>query len=297
MEDLLQWIASSVEGTTEIRAVTPLKGGISATLHRLDLLVDGEVQPVVVREFTLLEWLREQPDLAEHEAESLKRAERVGVATPRLIAYTEEREVPAILMTKLPGEVVLEPQELDVWLRQLAETLVAIHRVPADGFKWTYRSYNDPMQLQIPDWSEQKDLWRQALALVQGPRPETRECFIHRDYHPTNVLWQNGEVSGVVDWVNACRGPAGIDAGHCRLNLALLKGVEAADYFLDEYVRLAGDAFTYDPYWDLLAAIEFLPGPPSVYQGWVDVGVTNLTPALMKERYEGLVAGILAKQV
>ncbi|MFD0682267.1 MULTISPECIES: hypothetical protein [unclassified Paenibacillus] len=26
-------------------------------------------------------------------------------------------------------------------------------------------------------------------------------------------------------WVNACRGPAGIDIGHCRLNPAMLFGV------------------------------------------------------------------------
>lgn len=46
---------------------------------------------------------------------------------------------------------------------------------------------------------------------VREPRPQVKPCFIHRDYHPTNILWVDDKVSGVVDWVNACRGPAGID--------------------------------------------------------------------------------------
>ncbi|WP_407703051.1 phosphotransferase [Virgibacillus tibetensis] len=30
------------------------------------------------------------------------------------------------------------------------------------------------------------------------PVPCHSECFIHRDYHPANVLWKNDTVSGIV---------------------------------------------------------------------------------------------------
>ncbi|MBL0385149.1 aminoglycoside phosphotransferase family protein [Tumebacillus sp. ITR2] len=296
MEDVEKWILQSVEGSTEILSMTPLKGGMSSTLHRVELLVNGEVEHVVLRQFTLREWLEVEPDLAQHEAESLRWAQEAAINTPQLIAYSES-EIPAVLMTKLPGSVVLQPENLNNWLHQLAETLVQIHQVSAEGYERSYRSYNDPMKLQIPAWSEHQDLWHRAFEIARGPRPQTRECFLHRDYHPTNVLWQNGRVSGVVDWVNACRGPAGVDVGHCRLNLALLIGQEAADRFLDEYQKLAGPSFTYEPYWDLISLLEWLPNPPAVYQGWVDLGITHLTAPLMKERYEHLLASLVQRQV
>jgi hypothetical protein len=109
------------------------------------------------------------------------------------------------------------------------------------------------------------------------------------------VLWQEGRISGIVDWVNACHGPAGIDVGHCRLNLALLMGVAAADQFLAEYQAAAGSAFAYHPYWDLVSLLEFLPGPPAVFRGWIDYGVTHLTPGLMVERIEEYLLSLLRR--
>jgi hypothetical protein len=72
----------------------------------------------------------------------------------------------------------------------------------------------------------------------------------------------------VVDWPNACRGAANIDVAWCRMNLAALYGVAAADRFLDFYRSLTGPSFDYHPYWDLIVLIELLPGPPDVYSGW-----------------------------
>ena len=73
--------------------------------------------------------------------------------------------------------------------------------------------------------------------------------FLHRDFHPGNLLWQDGQLSGIVDWASACRGPRGVDLAHTRCNLALVDGVEAAERFLLEYVR-ANPSYRHDPWWD-----------------------------------------------
>jgi hypothetical protein len=130
---------------------------------------------------------------------------------------------------------------------------------------------------------------------VNGPPPSFRECFIHRDYHPSNVLWNNGAVSGVVDWVNGCRGPAGIDVAWCRHNLAILHGVRAADDFLAAYIRCAGSDFEYDPYWDLMTLVELLPGPPGMYEGWLAMGVRLIPRATIVERVDAYVASVVAR--
>ena len=125
------------------------------------------------------------------------------------------------------------------------------------------------------------------------PPVDVKECFIHRDYHPANVLWAEGKVSGVVDWVNACRGPAGIDVGHCRVNLALLHGVEMADLFLHAYIRYSKD-FTYNPYFDIVTVLDFVDEPLTVYKGWTDLGVEGLTDRLMEERMDLYLESIIS---
>jgi len=62
-------------------------------------------------------------------------------------------------------------------------------------------------------------MWAAMIALAEGPRPRVRQRFIHRDYHPMNVRWSRGRLSGVVDWTNASVGPTGKDVAWCRQNL------------------------------------------------------------------------------
>ncbi|WP_106495192.1 aminoglycoside phosphotransferase family protein [Lentibacillus sp. Marseille-P4043] len=177
----------------------------------------------------------------------------------------------------------------------LAAALGKIHAVDADGFHWTYFTYNDIPSLEIPLWTNFPQAWKKVIEIVKGSRPKVKDCFIHRDYHPTNVLYRNGKVSGVVDWVNACRGPAGIDVGHCRLNLAMLYDVETADKFLVAYQNDQGNCFTYDVYWDFVSLIDILFGPPVVYPGWEAFGLTGLTDKMMEERLDRYVLSLLER--
>ena len=80
---------------------------------------------------------------------------------------------------------------------------------------------------------------------------------MHRDFHPGNVLWSRGRLTGIVDWANACHGPAGCDIAHCRWNLIELSGFEAADRFQAAYERMTGHAF--DPFWELGSVLEHGP--------------------------------------
>ena len=229
---------------------------------------------------------------------SLQHATRAGLPAPELVGLDADGEhcgVPATLVARLDGSVVLEPTDQKQWLRGLAETAARIHRVDAAGFRWKYCRYNEGATLTLPRWSKQQEAWAKAIKIVEGPPRSYSECFVHRDYHPSNVLWQNGRVSGVVDWVNGCRGPAGIDVAWCRHNLANLHGVSVADEFLTAYAAEAGSEFQYDPYWDLMSVVELLPGPPAMYEGWRASGVRNISNAVMRERVDEYVASIVSR--
>jgi aminoglycoside phosphotransferase (APT) family kinase protein len=295
-ENTRRWI----EGATSARviSVAVLAGATSSLLHAVE--VDGPTgrRNLVLRRFVNEKWVEAEPDVAVREGMSLQHATRAGLPAPDLIALDANGEhcgVPATLVARLEGNVVLEPADRRQWLRGLAETAARIHRVDAAGFRWKYRRYNEGGTLTVPPWSKRQDAWAKAIEIVEGPPRSYAECFVHRDYHPSNVLWQNGRVSGVVDWVNGCRGPAAIDVAWCRHNLANLHSVPVADEFLEVYVAEAGSEFTYDPYWDLMSVVELLPGPPSMYEGWRAIGVPNISNAVMRARVDDYVASVVAR--
>jgi hypothetical protein len=186
---------------------------------------------------------------------------------------------------------------MDSWLREMAALLPRIHAVDggAQQLVQPYRAYHDFAVMEPPVWSRRPDVWRRALDVVTQARPTFTACFVHRDYHPGNVLWSRGRLTGVVDWVNASWGPPGVDIGHCRLNLALLHGPDVADRFLArceaEFGPLAAQ-----PHWDIVAALDggFL-SHGRVYSGWADAGVRGLTPALLRRRLEEHVARAVAR--
>jgi aminoglycoside phosphotransferase (APT) family kinase protein len=290
------WIESAT--AARVTAVTRIREATSCLMHDIEI-ADGRVKRhVVLRRFTDQQWVKLEPDVARREAQSLQHAARAGLPAPKLIAVDTHGErcgVPATLVTRIPGKVILSPADQDQWLRELAHAAAEIHRLDAAGFPWKYRRYNERDTLAVPAWSQQPQAWKKAIEMVNGPAPSYRECFVHRDYHPSNVLWESDLVSGVVDWVNGCRGPAGIDVAWCRHNLANLHSVQVADEFLERYIEVAGPEFRYDPYWDLMSVVEMLPGPLSMYEGWRVAGYPPITSTVMRERVDAYVASVVAR--
>ena len=295
-ENTRRWI----EGVTGARvlSVAVLPGATSSLLHAVEIESASGGYGLVLRRFVDQEWVEREPDVAVREGVSLQHATRAGLPAPELIAVDRDGThtgVPATLVSRIAGSVVLEPTDMTSWLRGLAESAAQIHRVDAAGFRSKYRRYNDEQPLAVPNWSKQQEAWKKAIEIVEGPPRTYPESFVHRDYHPSNVLWHNGRVTGIVDWVNGCRGPAGIDVAWCRHNLANLHGVSVADEFLNAYITEAGSEFQYDPYWDLMSVVEQLPGPPSMYEGWRASGVPSISNTLMRERVDDYVRSVVAR--
>ena len=297
--EALAWASKAVHAEAQIIAAKQLKGGMSSLVHELRVRVGETELSVVLRLFHDKEWLRNEPDLARHEAESLRMAARSAVVpVPEVIAFDESGAdcgMPAVLMSRLDGETVLALPDFGRWIDGMAEALAALHALEAGEFPWKHFRYADALRLDASAWSRVPGEWLAAAGIVLGPPPAVAPRFIHRDYHPTNILWSGGNVSGIVDWVNGCIGPAGIDVGHCRVNLAQLYGVGAAELFLDAYCRHAGETFTYDPYWDLVSLIDMAYWEPDVYGGWTDLGFTGLDKSTIVARLDGLLLHVLGQ--
>lgn len=285
------WVGRTLE-TTSALTFTPLPGANSTALYRVST-PDGE--SCVLRLFSNRLWLDSEPDLAQHEAAVLQHAVSHGLPAPCLLAFTAADSpfgLPAILMEFLPGAVELNPPEFTPWLNQLAGELARIHATPSVGFAWQFHTWNAIHGGPAPAWLADSD-WQRLLALAQSPPPESAEVFLHRDYHPANILWQDHRISGIVDWVNGCRGPRGVDVAHCRLNLALLYGLPVADAFLEMYAAAVG-GYDHHPHWDVDDALSWLP-EADFYEPWAEFGRPRHSATAMQDRMRAFLLAALQR--
>jgi aminoglycoside phosphotransferase (APT) family kinase protein len=202
----------------------------------------------------------DEPEALQTEIRGILMAGRAGVPVPEVIA-TDDR-TGCILTTRLVGRPVIRPRVGWTWLvGRLAELLLTIHaaNVRSSGFGG-YQPYMLEEDHAIPskDWTP--DEWQRCMAAFRAPPPDGPVSFLHRDYHPGNVLWSSGRLTGVVDWSVACIGSPWADVAHCRFNLWRWHGEKAADAMVAEYHRLRPELPPYDPYWDIATAMS-VPWP------------------------------------
>jgi len=112
--------------------------------------------------------------------------------------------------------------------------------------------------LVVPEWSKRPDLWRQAFEVVKVSPLVSSPCFIHHDYQQFNLLWRQGKLSSVVDWVWGSMGSPGLDVAHLRLNFSVLYSSELAQQFLDLYESMSGRVV--ERWWDVEGLLLYLPG-------------------------------------
>lgn len=256
----LAW-AERVTGA-KVVATRSLRGGTSSAVHLLLLRTKGgALDRAVLRRYVRPDVNLEEPGIVEHEVNALHAAEGADVPTPRLIGADKtgmEAGVPAVLMSFLPGRVEWSPKDLDRWLHRLAELLPKVHAVdlPADGayalppfVPYSQETYEPPA------WARWPKVWEKAVEIFHGPPLPHPPVFIQRDFHPGNVLWRRGVVSGVIDWQAGCVGPAVADVAHCRANL-FRYGLEVADRFGSFWEQLSGQR--YDPRAEIFGILGFL---------------------------------------
>jgi aminoglycoside phosphotransferase (APT) family kinase protein len=231
-ESIINWLRSEL-ASQEV-SLTKLPGATSSTV----LKVDADGRPFVLRLFNESSWIEGVEDLPGKEAQILETLSASEIPAPELIASTgaDSSIGAAVLMSWLPGRALLPSAPISNWLTTLACTLASIHTTTLPPLPWHYASWQHMTGRAAPAWFGDDALWQtvqDAVTKRSTPRfSDPERCFLHRDYHPVNVLWQGQVISGVVDWVNACMGPPGVDVAHCRLNLVLMYGLAVADRFL-----------------------------------------------------------------
>jgi aminoglycoside phosphotransferase (APT) family kinase protein len=203
---------------------------------------------------------------ADREAAALERLERIAptIPAPRVMGaavHGEAGEVPAILLTRLPGRPrphdVAPPAVAIAWL---AEQLVEIHAVDESMREVAppFELFYELRRLAPPHGTRRPDIWNRALELAGTEPPPRPLTFLHRDYHPGNILWVGPNLTGIVDWTGASWGPPAADLGHLRANLAMDHGPAIANFATAAY-RAAGGTDYDSAWWDGRMLLDWGP--------------------------------------
>lgn len=298
-QQTIEWATRAIAPDAHLVRTRALHGGTSTPVHRLTIATASEQHDVVLRRVTNLEWYEREPDLLEREASALRLcATRDAVPAPRLIALdarARHTDVPALLMSYVPGHIEITADALARNIERIAEMLPRIHALPVRAHTSPpYQRYRTALD-HVPAWSRNPESWHTIIEYARRPAPAHRDVFIHRDFHPGNLLWSRGRITAVIDWVNASISAPEVDLGHCRWNLAVLSGVRLADALLNAYLEVT-DTTDHEPYWDVLTLLD--AGYMNVIDvtQWRAAGLATITPAQVRTRLDAY-ATSLAKRI
>ena len=267
------WLREAGVVTVESCRLHPISLGKGSEISLVRAVRSGSTpREFVLRRIVNEDWLRREGNLIEREATALSLIRDSPIATPRVVAIDPSGKwtgCPALLMTRIEGEPWVESRQVTAQvlshlaniLRQLhdAEYGSGLNRLPPyRPHHWRSARTVDP-----PVWTALRQVWDRAAAVTfawdETASPRRQQRLLHRDYRLGNTLWFVGRLSGVVDWVTACRGDAGADIGHCRWNLCRVYGQEAVSAFSRFY-----GLHDYNPIWDVLAAVGGHPDTPPI---------------------------------
>lgn len=301
------WVEKGLSEAERIEDVARLRGGWTSEMRRLDICGRDGRRSLVLRSFVKPFYVRHAEGLLTREAAVLRLLGGTDVPAARLVAVdptAQHCDHPSLLMSLLPGTVRLGDEGTDRRAELLAHQLLRIHRLPvtAEARPRAYQAWTSPERVSPPEDTDQPELWQRAVDVIRREPPQYRACFLHRDFHPGNVLFTGDgdglRISGVVDWVETSWGPADLDVAHCSTALALLHGVSAGMHFADRYVAAGGtlaEERAAHLYWRLLDALAFAPDAEKVAVPWREMGRADLTPTLLTRRLEGYLQALFAR--
>jgi aminoglycoside phosphotransferase (APT) family kinase protein len=224
-----------------------LQGGFESLIYSFAL--DGAPAefegPLVLRVLRRLE----DPQRARREAVIHNTVAEHGFPAPRVliaVATSEQLGAPFLIMHRVPGTTMLAqfeglgrgrsygelirplismPRILRETISQLAQTQARLHRLPGDlllrafereGLNVGAITFDGKLRAMFDKTGPGplSDL-RPAVAWLTDNLPPKPDALVicHGDFQPFNIMVKDGQVTGVIDWVNAAVAEPAFDVG------------------------------------------------------------------------------------
>jgi aminoglycoside phosphotransferase (APT) family kinase protein len=225
-----------------------LRGGVSASVHLLEIEEAGTRRRVVLRRAKPGSHL-DSPELLEREFRVLRLLQQASVPAPEPLALDTERrylDVPAMLISYV-GRPWMPAGAPDRWLQSMASALAAVHTITPETHDLSFlptrfrEQWRERLAGPLPAHVAGDELAlgiMDALARALDSLPILPAALVHNDFWPGNVVWRRAHPA-IVDWVTAVVGDPRMDVAQCRIDLALWYGEDAAKRFLAFYEEAA----------------------------------------------------------
>jgi aminoglycoside phosphotransferase (APT) family kinase protein len=253
----LAWVARALP-TDELTVLRGMRGGVSPWLLRAggrDVVLrvgqPGDLAPIIT------------------EVKALQLAARAAIPVPEVLGYDDGSAagVPLLLMGWLAGSSHIPRKPDASRLAMLGAVAARLHAVPLEPSA-ELPARDRPIAgedfARMRREQEPRELLQRAEAVMASASPAAaRSVFVHGDLWHGNTLWEDGQLTGLLDWDCAGAGDPGVDLGSLRCDAAICFGPDAAADVLKGWEQEAGHQPHDVAYWDVVAA---LATPPDM--GW-----------------------------
>ena len=250
--DFLPYLQSEFEDPVAYEVEpTRLTGGFDARLYRYKLV--GH-EPRVLR---ILRPAREAEELLHHQFVH-QMLNQQGLKTPVIYRVCGDKSVLGgvfAVMDLVPGQPLIE-QKSELHAKVLGESMATMHELDVRPIIESFRLAGVPDELFLSpvidqkslDFCEQKIPWASSLiGWLRDHLPlDGRDLsVIHGDYHGNNLMFENGSVSGVLDWAFRISDPALDLANTMNDYLVFVRQIDlpGSPYFWEQIVNEALKAY------------------------------------------------------
>lgn len=233
----------------------PLKGGVSATVHALEIATAAGPQSVVVRRHGAATWKQLAPEVTQNEYQLLSCLSDAGMLVPRPRLLDDSSEVlpsPFFVMDLVAGTTDIADSAVGPALRQMAQFLASLHALDVSVLRLPALSVReDPVQGALEYVSSDAGLAKVRELIASYQVKSFRPSLLHGDFWPGNMVWANAQLVAVIDWEDAAIGPAASDVACCRAELNAMFDESAARRFTDDYLAASTTGLADLALWDL----------------------------------------------
>lgn len=240
-------------------------------------LPDGSRETFVLRQHNAYD-----PHSAAREFRLLRLLEEAGLPVPPPVHLEPERN--RFVANYLEGRPEASPTDVPGFLDRYATMLARIHGTDLSRFDLSFlppQSCGYGPRRTEPNETMRETEVRNALESLSPIVRSNPPVLRHGDFWPGNVLWQDGEISGVIDWEEALVGEPLADLAIARLDLLWILGLDAMDGFTERYQTRTDLNLTDLPYWDLCASLRPMPNLHEWAPNYPGLGRSDVTEATM----------------
>jgi len=262
-----QTIAQRLMPGSSLVKTMMLEGGISSHMTLIEIqTTNGDLQQVIVRQ-PGQKAMQENPHAASNEFKILELLHTSGLPVPEPYHFIPSGDIfptPAEIIEYIPGKLDFSPLDVKSCIHQMASSLARIHsmEISAPEYSFLPRHSIDCLEMvarniKINDYAidvtrAYEKLSSGTVAAHHGP-----SCLLHGDFWPGNLLFSDdGSLTGVVDWEDACLGDPLSDLSISRLDICCIFGADAMHLFTQNYLSQMDIDITELPYWDLCAVMR-----------------------------------------